>query len=329
MSEPTPSSAPPPARAADRAWQTVGERAEPSVVVVLIGNVALALLKAYYGWRGGSYALTADALNNLTDVAMSVGLLAGIALARRPPDDDHPYGHGKIETELARMIAIGVLLTSGAIAMGAWKRIGSPHPTPESAVLWVAAVGIVVKEFMYRIQRRAAIRSGSPALEADALNHRADVGATFAVLIGAGAIRLGGENWAVADDLAAFVVAGIMAYGSASFLWAASHEMLDARVPQELEDTVRRIVRSMRDEHVRGVEKFIGRKMGVYYVLDLHLHVTWDVTVYEGHRLAHRVKEAILREMPSVSDVLVHVEPHPGVVPVVEPSKDGKRGQSL
>jgi len=272
-------------------------------------NALLCVTKSLVGWFGGSYALIADGINNLTDVGLSLGMVLALRWSGRPPDRRHPYGHGRLEQETARFVGVVIVATAGFLAMGAWHRIYVRHGRPDTLVLLVALVAMGVKEGMYRYQRRLAVRLGSLALAADALNHRADLGATLAVLLGAGAVWYGGETWAFWDDVAAFIVSGLMGVSAARIVWSASRELLDETPPTDVLDMVRQIALNFAEEGVTGTEKIHGRKSGTSYLLDLHLEVPPAMTVAEAHRLGHRVREAIIGQLPSVSDVLVHIEP--------------------
>lgn len=272
-------------------------------------NGVLCGVKTLVGWKGGSYALVADGLNNLTDVGLSLGMFLAMKWSSRPPDRRHPYGHGRLEQEVARLVGIFILATAGFLAMGAWHRVFVRHGPPDVLVLVVAGAGMVVKEGTFQYQRALARRLGSLVLEADALNHRTDVGATLAVLIGAGAVWYGGVTWAFWDDVAAFIVSGLMGIGAARIIWFASRELLDETPPDDLLQAVRTIALELTDAGVVGTEKVHGRKSGTTYLLDLHLEVQPTMTVAEAHFLGHRVRDVILERLPSVSDVLVHVEP--------------------
>ena len=276
-------------------------------------NVVLCVAKGAVGWRGGSDALVADGLNNLTDVGLSIGLVWGMRLAARPPDSEHPYGHGKIETEVARIVGVVILLTAGVITATAWRQLGVLSDRPSGLVLVVASIAIVVKEAMYRVQQRHAKNLGSRALQADALNHRSDAAATLAVLIGTISVRLGGPGWAICDDLATFVVAALMALGAMRVIWFASREMLDQQPPEHIVDAVRSAAMELAGDGVLGIEKVLGRKMGMYYVLDLHLEVDPEMTVRRSHFLGHRVQHTIVSLVPEVANVLIHIEPEPGL----------------
>lgn len=276
-------------------------------MLILGLNAGLCISKALVGWLGGSFALVADAINNLTDVGLSLGLYLGMRWASRPPDREHAYGHGKIEPEAARIVGIVILIAAGSVIFGAIHRLGVVHKPPHLLVLAVAFVSIFIKEGMFRYQSRLARELSSGALAADALNHRSDAAATSTVLLGSLVIWVAGPRFAATDDVAAILVGIIMALAAARVIMRASSELLDEMPPADLITEVRRIANSVPE--VIGVEKVIGRKMGLTYMLDLHLEVLGSMRVVDAHYLGHVVRQQILDCAPLVSDVLVHIEP--------------------
>lgn len=278
-----------------------------SASVVLVLNALLSAAKLGFGLAGNSYALVADGLNNLADTGVSVALWVGLRLAGRPPDQQHAYGHGRLEQETSRLVALGVLIAGGGIIFGAVTRVGDPHELPALSVLVVAAQSIAVKAWMYWYQKRAAKRLSSSALEADALNHKYDVAATVCVLLGTAAVHLGGDAWAPADDVAAVAIGLMMIVAAGGSILQTSSELLDQMPPDEILEGIREAATAFPE--VSGVEKVMGRKSGLHYFIDMHLEVPHAMTVQEAHALSHSVKECILLAIPEIRDVVVHLEP--------------------
>jgi cation diffusion facilitator family transporter len=275
--------------------------------LMLTLNVLLCASKLLTGWLGGSYALVADGVNNLTDIGISIALYLGLRIARLPADDEHAYGHGKFEQEISRVIAIVVLVTGGGIIVGAIRRAPHIHEPPAAAVLVVAAASIAVKTFMYLYQNRVARRLSSSALAADALNHKSDVAATSCVLLGTSAVWIGGPTCAPADDYAAIVVGLLMVLAAAHTIHTASGELLDRMPPRHMVEHIRRLAGNF--PGIRGVDQIVGRKTGMHYLIDLHLEVPGDMTVDRAHLLGHRVKDWLMAELPEIMDIVVHLEP--------------------
>ena len=277
--------------------------------LMLVLNLLLCVSKLVTGWLGDSFALIADGLNNLSDIGISAALYVGMSIAQRPPDKDHAYGYGKFEQEISRLISIVVLATGGGIVVEGIKRISHVDEPPDLAVLVVAGASILLKIYMYRYQNRIAIRLSSSALAADALNHKSDVAATACVLVGTAAIWLGGPAWGPADDVAAVGVGVLMVVAAGATIHTASHELLDQMPPPEVISHVRDLARSF--PGVTGVDQVVGRKAGMHYLLDVHLEVPGTMTVTDGHRLGHQVKDWLMAELPEILDIVIHVEPTP------------------
>ncbi|MEW6750367.1 MAG: cation diffusion facilitator family transporter [Candidatus Latescibacterota bacterium] len=278
--------------------------------LTLVLNLLLCVAKLAAGWTGHSFALLADGVNNLTDVGVSAALYLGMTLARRPADALHPYGHGKIEQELTRVVAMAVLVTGGGIIWEAVKRLGQQADPPGLLVSGVAAVSIVLKLVMYGYQNAMARRLRSGALAADALNHKADVAATSCVLLGTGVVQLGGPAWHPADDLAAIAVGGLMVLAAGHAIYRASSELLDEMPPPETVSHIRELAESY--PGIAGVDQITGRKSGMHYLIDIHLEVPGEMSVTAAHYLGHQVKDWVMAAMPEVVDIIVHVEPRRG-----------------
>lgn len=285
-------------------------RAARAAAVALACNVVLCAAKGLAGWSGHSFALLCDALNNLSDVGLSGALWLGMRLAGRPPDANHGYGHGRIESELGRLVGVLILATAGGIVVAALDRMDDPHGPPGAIVLAVAAAALAGKEGLYRFQRRVGRELNSTAVLADALNQRLDAVATAAVLLGSLAVFLGGPAWAPADDVAALAVAACMMLAGSRVIVRASRELLDEMPPADVLADARRLALSV--PGVLGVEKLLGRKMGLHYLLDLHVEVDPAMTVADSHDAASRVRRAIVGGRTDVANVMVHVEPHAG-----------------
>ena len=270
-------------------------------------NLLLCVSKLSAGWFGDSFALLADGFNSLSDVGISLAIIAGTRFARRPPDRDHAYGHGKFEQEIARFVSIVVLATSGGIIIQAANQLSDIHGPPSRTVLVVAVGSIAVKVFLYRYQNRAAQRTGSDPLAADAMNHLVDVAATACVVAGTLVIWVGGTTWAPADDAAAIAIGVLMAVAAGHLIYQSSSELLDRMPPQDMIDRIREI--AMDSSGIVGVERLVGRKTGMEYLIDVHLEMPDDMSVAEAHRLGHLAKSRIMHEMPRIADIVVHLEP--------------------
>jgi cation diffusion facilitator family transporter len=278
--------------------------------IALIGmlvNVVLAAAKISAGLFGNSYVLIADGIESALDIAGSVVIWGGLKIAARPPDETHPYGHGKAEPMAAAIVALGVLLASIGLAIQSVREIFVPHHGPAPFTLVVLIVVVVVKEFLYRVVIRVGKNVESTAVQTDAWHHRADALTSIAAFIGISIALIGGAKWRSADDWAALFACGVIATNGSRLLLPALHEMLDTAPRGEIVSKIQRAAASV--EGVANVEKCLVRKMGISFYVDLHVGVDGEISVREGHDIAHLVKDAIQQTDPRIADVLVHIEP--------------------
>jgi cation diffusion facilitator family transporter len=278
--------------------------------IALIGmfaNVGLATAKITAGLLGNSYVLIADGIESALDIAGSVIIWGGLKFAARPPDETHPYGHGKAEPLAAGIVAVGVIVAAIGLAVQSVREIFTPHHGPAPFTLIVLIVVIVIKEFLYRVVMRVGKDVESTAVKTDAWHHRADALTSAAAFIGISVALIGGETWYSADDWAALFACAVIAFNGWRLLFPALHEMLDTAPGGEIVPTIERAAGSV--PGVREVEKCLVRKMGISFYVDLHVRVDGAISVREGHDIAHQVKDAIRQTDGRIADVLVHVEP--------------------
>lgn len=273
-------------------------------------NGVLALIKLITGVVGHSYALVADAVESMADIAGSLVVWSGIRVAHRPPDEDHPYGHGKAEPLAALVVSVMLVGAALGIAIEAVREIRTPHHSPAAYTLWVLLGVIATKEILYRIGRTIARRSGSTAVLADAWHHRSDAITSLAAAIGISVALIGGERYAPADDWAALFASTVILFNAVRIARAPVGELMDVH-PAEVTTRVREVARDV--EGVAAVEKILARKHGRRYLVDMHVEVDPELSVREAHRIAHDVKDAVRVRLPDVLDVLVHIEPEGGV----------------
>jgi cation diffusion facilitator family transporter len=267
-------------------------------------NVSLALGKLLAGILGHSYALIADAVESMSDVLGSVVIWSGLRIASRPPDKEHPYGHGKAEALAAAIVGLMVLGAGLGVSAKAVDAIVSPLNLPERWTLVVLGVVIVTKEVLFRVVRRVADQSGSTAVQADAVHHRTDAITSLAAAIGISLAIFAGMPRA--DGVAALVGGGVIVLNGVLLMRGPVHELMD-REPSEVVSHAERVARGIAG--VERVEYTGARKSGTRYWVDMHVWVDPAMSVRESHTLSHRVKDDIMREMPRVVDVLVHIEP--------------------
>lgn len=286
------------------------KKAIRTAVFSIIGNSVLAVIKFLTGFFGNSFALIADAIESTTDVFSSTLLLIGIRYSTKPADENHPYGHGKAEP-LVTFAIVGFLLISAAvIVVESIRNIRTPHEVPENYTLVILAAIILVKEGFYRYVTKSSEETNSTSLKADAWHHRSDAITSLMAFIGISIAIIFGEGYETADDWAALLAAGIIAYNAFLIFRPALGEIMDEDTHDELVLQIRKS--AIKVDGVLGTEKCMVRKMGMEYHVDLHLIVPGNISVEAGHRLAHQVKDAIQRDHPQIADILIHVEPGEG-----------------
>ncbi|MBL8745987.1 MAG: cation transporter [Phycisphaerae bacterium] len=288
--------------------ESAQRRTQRLALAGVIAGVALAATKLIAGLLGHSYALVADAIESLTDIAASVIVWSGLRYAARDPDESHPYGHGRAEALAA--LAVSLMICAAGIAVGiqAFREILRPHLTPAWWTLLVLALVILVKEVLFRAVRRAADDSGSPAARADAWHHRSDAITSVAAALGITIALVGGPGYESADDWAALLASLVIIFNGVVLLVGPINELMDRQEPA--------LIRNAHDialgvEGVQLVEKVRSRRTGMSVWLDMHVWVAGDLPVRDAHLIAHAVKDAIRSTIPEVRDVLVHIEPTP------------------
>jgi cation diffusion facilitator family transporter len=300
---PNPASPPePPANLASRAGR--GARLVLRGVVL---NVALAALKLITGVVGHSQALIADGVESLLDIFSSLMVWGGIRIAARPPDADHPYGHGKAEPLAALVVSLALFSAAWWIAGHSIEAILHPQTTPHWATLVVLVLVVGVKELFSRRVMNAGHAMASSALRAEAWHHRSDALTSAAAFVGISIALLGGKGYETADAWAALAACAVIAYNGFGIARGALLEVMDTAASHDVENRVRAVAEAV--EGVRRVEKCRVLKSGLSYLVDIHVHVDGDLPVRDGHEIARAVKYALLRSPLAVIDVAVHVEP--------------------
>lgn len=278
--------------------------------VTLVGlavNFTLALAKLLAGIFGHSYALVADAVESFSDLLGSFVIWGGLRVAAKPPDDDHPYGHGKAEA-LAALVVAGLLVVAAVgIASKSIHEIITPHHAPAWWTLIVLVVVVAAKETMFRVTARVARQEKSQAVHTDAWHHRADAITSLAAFVGISIALWGGPGWEPADDWAALLASALILWNAVALARPPLAELLDQR-PAAVPEQAARIARDV--PGVLDVEQAHARKAGTKFWVDMHVEVDPAMSVAEAHVISGKVKAAIRSAMPEVAGVLIHIEPH-------------------
>lgn len=273
----------------------------------IFSNLLLAGIKGLAGVAGNSYALVADAIESTTDVFSSVLVLFGLTYAKKPADENHPYGHGKAEPLITFIVVAFLVVSAVLIVHESIQHMQRPHEAPEPWTLLVLGAIILWKEASYRIVIRKSRQTGSTALRADAWHHRSDAITSVMAFIGISVALLFGQGFEKADDWAAILAAGFILYNSYRIFRPALGEVMDEHLYEDLVERIRE--EALQVEGILGTEKCYVRKAGMRYHVDLHARVDGNIPVREGHALAHRLKDHLQGQLPGLGQVLIHIEP--------------------
>ncbi|MGG6437567.1 cation diffusion facilitator family transporter [Saccharococcus caldoxylosilyticus] len=286
-------------------------QAEFAAIVGIIGNVVLAVVKGVAGVLGNSKALLADAVHSASDVAGSLAVWIGLRAAKRPPDEDHPYGHGKAESIAAIIVAVLLFIIGIEIGRSAVLAFFQPLRPPEIIAVYVLVLSILVKEAMFRYKYRLGKKLNSNAIIVNAYEHRSDVFSSIAALIGVGAAIIGGRwkiDWLLYADPVAGLFVSVLVLKMAWDLGKESiHTAIDHVLHEEETEYLRKAVLSFPD--VKQIHELHAREHGHYVIVDLKIAVDPFITVEEGHRIGKKVKEKLLT-LPRVENVMVHINPY-------------------
>lgn len=285
------------------------QRSVPGVLFrVLFLNLAVAGAKLTFGYATGTVSMISDGFHSLTDSASNVVGLAGAQVSRKPPDEDHPYGHRKFETLAAGAIFVFLVLAVIEVLRAALSRFsdgGSPEVTRWSFAIML--VTIAINLLVVRYERREGRRLESELLLADALHTRSDVMTSCAVIISLAAVYLG---YPMFDPIGGIVIAAFIAHSGYQVARETSHVLAD-RVGLE-ETGIRNVVMSVPE--VVGCHQIRSRGTADHVFVDLHVWFSGETTLMEAHRLSHVVKDRLLDAFPQIKDAIIHIEPPPSEI---------------
>ncbi|RME82074.1 MAG: cation transporter [Planctomycetota bacterium] len=288
------------------------------LLILVVLHTGIALIKIISGFFGHSYALIADGIESAIDVLSTLLLWSSFKIANKPPDKNHPFGHGKVESLAA--LSIASLLLGGAFLI-AYQSIQAilhlPSP-PEVFTLYVLIGVILFKEILFRYLFHKGKEENSTALKSEAWHQRSDAITSLAAFLGISIALIGGEAYRSADGWAALVACVIIGFNGLLLFRAALDEILDASPPKEILAQIRSLAEQV--EGVMEIEKLRVRKAGPSYIVDIHVQVDGNLTVSQGHFIGHQVKSALCTSHLPIIDVHLHVEPFEG--PCLAPEEE-------
>jgi len=278
----------------------------------LVLNAGLVILKLGAGITAHSGAIVADAFHSLSDISTDVALLWGTRAAAKPADDEHRYGHGKIETMLCAGIGIFLFVVAGAIFFeGALKIFhvmqGELLARPGWFACMAALISVISKEWMYRKTVRVGRETGHQALIANAWHHRSDAFSSLGVMLGIFGAIVFGERWHILDPVAAVVVSVFIVKAAFSIVGESFNELMDAALDTQQEQEILELVSSI--DGASQAHKLRTRRVGQGVAIELHICVRPDLNIKEAHDIATQVEDVLKKHFGRTTFVSVHVEP--------------------
>jgi len=268
-------------------------------------NGPLSAAKIIGGLAAQSQALVADGVHSLSDLASDAAVIWALKHSHRPPDADHPFGHGRFETLATLAIAVMLAVAAFSILIDAGGRlVDPPDAAPGAVALWVAALSIVLKEALFHYTKAVAKRTGSVMMEANAWHHRSDAVTSTVALAGIGLAMLGAP-WA--DALAAAIIALMLGRVAWAYGRPAVRELADTAPPDETGEKITEAL--MATPGVRDAHDLRLRHMGGKIQADVHIALDPAMTLSEAHRLSEAARAQVLDNFPDVGEIIIHPEP--------------------
>jgi cation diffusion facilitator family transporter len=282
-------------------------RIQNITLIGLVANIILSVIKFLIGLLGNSQAVVADALHSFSDTSSDLVILFGVKYWTAPPDDDHPYGHQKIESFIT--IIIGLILILVACAIG-YNGMVSLLERKQAQLNWIVTIGplisIIAKEILFKATYKVGIKINSSSLKANAWHHRTDAFSSIPVLVAVVASLID-PRLGFLDQIGAIIVSAFIIKVGLEIFFTNINDLLDTGISKEkviaLEKTINTI------HNVKGVHKLRTRKLANYIYIDLHLEVDGHLSVIQGHDISEEVKHTLIQKNPKIIDVMVHLEP--------------------
>ncbi len=280
--------------------------------ISLVSNIILTVGKVSTGLVAHSDALFADGIHSAADVFASVIVLLVIKFASQPADDEHPYGHGKAEVIVSGLVGLILLLVSLYIIVEAISGLFHEVRSPQMVALWAALISYVAKIALYRTSINTAEKHHSKAIEAIALDHKADIVASLAAAIGILVSVIGAKfdiTVLLYGDLVAGIFVSYLIFKIARTMLVDSFDiLLDRMVDQDMLDAFKVIIRSFPE--VRRIDGLRAREHGQNIYIDLRISIMHDKSIKQGHDLAREIKTTLMERHPNVKEVLIHLNPY-------------------
>ncbi len=275
-------------------------------VVSIFWNVILSVIKVIAGILGNSGAMIADGIHSISDVATTVLAYLGVKMAAKTADEDHPYGHEKIEPVMGKMLAIILFVTAGGIMYGGAKAIMSGDvETPKGIAIYAAVLSIIIKEWMFHYTIKGARRINSGALKADAWHHRTDALSSVGSLVGISGAMMG---YPLLDPIAGVAIGLLVMKVAVDIYIQSVKELIDTAAAPEIVEALSKCILSI--EGVKGIDDLKTRMHASRYYVDVEISVDGQLTLHDAHIIAEHVHHVIETDFDDVKHCMVHVNPY-------------------
>jgi cation diffusion facilitator family transporter len=291
-------------------------RAKAGMSVALFGlgvNVVLTAGKYAAGILGHSDAMIADATHSLSDLLTDFAVLLGLRYTGKPPDEDHAYGHGRVETLAAAFCGLVLLVVGMGIFFEGSASIlrtvrGTPPGRPGMIAFWMALVSIVSKEGLFRYTFARGRRLNSASLQANAWHHRSDAMSSVGALLGIGGSLAGGGKWAILDPAAAVVVSVFIFHAAISISWNSIREVLDTSLAPSQVESIR--TTALEFPEIFGIHKIRTRRIGFYAAVEAHILLDGGLSLRRSHDVATSLEERLKTLLGNSALITLHTEPY-------------------
>lgn len=274
----------------------------------ILANTGLAVFKLVAGIAGHSYALVADAIESIADVASSSIVLRGLQVAGRDPDEQYPFGYGKAEALAGAAVALMLLGAAIGIAIEAIREIRTPHHAPAWWTLLVLVVVMAIKVLLSRRVGTVGSEIGSTAVRTDAQHHFSDALTSAAAFVGISIAVIRGPGWEAADDWAALAASAVIAVNAVLLVRPAVADLMDRSPEPDVVADIRDTASAVAG--VRAIEKLAVRRVGLGYRAVVHVQADAEMSLRDAHELGATVTRAIHNRVPEMQSVIVHMEPY-------------------
>lgn len=282
------------------------------LMISIWSNALLAVGKIITGWFGKSDAVFADGIHSGTDVFASIVALFIVKISNKPADEDHPYGHGKAEIMSSAIVGVLLVLISFYLGYEGITGFIGPFESPSILTLYVAILSFVMKQFLYRFSLKKALLYKSKAIEAIAIDHKADIAASFTAAIGVVLSHIGSAMnipfLLYSDKMASIIVALLILKIAIELLTESINILLERNINGEVLDDLNQLI-SQFDE-VKRVDRIRAREHGHYIMVDVRISIAHDKTIKEGHDLAREIKFTLMEKYTNIEEVLIHLNPY-------------------